>query len=70
MKSHETNIWVYAHWESFEEPHLLGILTSQRVRGKEVFSFEYDEEWLSVSHQSLFLDPELGLYKGKQYQPG
>lgn len=70
MKSHETNIWVYAHWESFEEPQLLGILTSQRVRGKEVFSFEYDEAWLSVSHQWLFLDPELGLYKGKQYQPG
>jgi len=67
MKSRETTIWVYADWKPSGEPEFMGILTSQRVRGKEVFSFEYDETWLNAGQQALFIDPGLGLYKGKQY---
>lgn len=69
MKQHEIRIWVYAHWESLEDAQLVGILTAQRVRGKEIFSFEYNGSWMSANHQVLFLDPHLGFYKGKQYLP-
>ena len=69
MKSNETVIWVYADWKPMEVPHLVGKLFSQRVRGKEIFSFEYNETWLRASQAKLYLDPILGLFKGKQYLP-
>jgi serine/threonine-protein kinase HipA len=65
----ETVIWVYADWKPMEVPYLIGKLFSQRVRGKEIFSFEYNETWLNTSQAKLYLDPNLGLYKGKQYLP-
>lgn len=68
-KTNETTIWVYADWASLNGPRLMGKLVSQRVRGKEVFSFEYDTTWLEANDQLLFLDPNLGLYKGQQYLP-
>lgn len=48
---------------------LMGKLTAQRVRGKEVFSFEYDQDWINIQNPILFIDPHLGFYKGKQYLP-
>jgi serine/threonine-protein kinase HipA len=69
MKKNETIIWVYADWKPMEVPQLIGILVAQRVRGKEIFSFEYNETWLNASQAKLYLDPNLGLYKGKQYLP-
>ena len=47
----------------------MGVLTTQRVRGKEIFSFEYNESWMNAHHELVFLDPHLGFYKGKQYLP-
>lgn len=38
-------------------------------RGKEVFSFEYDEDWLK-SGPKLALDPALALYSGPQFAAG
>lgn len=69
MKYNETTILVYADWEFLEEAKFLGFLTSQRVRGKEVFSFEYAETWLNNQNPILYLDPHLGFYRGKQYLP-
>ena len=69
MKINETVIWVYADWEAMEVPRFMGMLTAQRVRGKEIFSFEYHEAWLSSNRAILYIDPNLGLYKGKQYLP-
>ena len=69
MKSNETVIWVYADWEPMDAPLLMGVLVAQRVRGKEVFSFEYHEGWLGSDQPILHLDPNLGFYKGKQYLP-
>lgn len=66
MASPNRQIWVYAHWEVFEEPVLIGILTSERLRGKEVFSFEYEPSWLINKHVQI-LDPDLELYSGPQY---
>lgn len=36
MKHNETKIGVYADWAFLKEAQLMGYLTSQRVRGKEM----------------------------------
>lgn len=69
MKREPTTIKVYADWDFMEEVQIMGFLTSQSVRGKEIFSFEYTESWLNHQNPILFLDPHLGFYKGKQYLP-
>ncbi len=59
-------IYVYADWQGFETPSLIGYLYSERLRGKEIFSFEYTKEWLN-SENAFLLDPELQLYPGLHY---
>lgn len=59
-------VYVYANWEGLGEPILLGVLHSVVLRGKEVFSFEYDSDWLKSNH-GFSLDPDLQLFKGLQY---
>jgi serine/threonine-protein kinase HipA len=60
-------ILVYADWKGLKEPPaLLGILYATIVRGKEVFSFEYSDEWLK-SNFAQVVDPDLQLYSGAQY---
>jgi serine/threonine-protein kinase HipA len=46
----------------------MGYLQSELLRGKEIFSFEYDSSWLESGHAQS-LDPFLQLFGGKQY-PG
>ena len=69
MKKNEQTIWVYTDWEPLVNPQLMGILTAQRIRGKEIFSFEYNESWMTTNQELIFLDPNLGFYKGKQFLP-
>lgn len=59
-------ILVYAHWAELKAPLEMGVLHTNWSRGKEIFSFEYNQEWLQSEH-ALVLDPELGLYSGPQY---
>ena len=59
-------IYVYADWKEINGPILMGELRSDLTRGKEVFSFEYNPEWLK-SGFSQILDPDLQLYTGPQY---
>jgi serine/threonine-protein kinase HipA len=59
-------IYVYADWKGIDTPFLIGNLHSERLRGKEIFSFEYTEEWLKSEHAFL-LDPDLQLYSGLHY---
>ena len=49
-----------------EKPLLMGILHSDRLKGKELFSFEYDGDWLKNGPAQL-LDPSLQLYSGLHY---
>ena len=49
------------------DPLLVGILYSERLKGNEIFSFEYDDEWLRNGSSHL-LDPNLQLYQGLHYQ--
>ncbi len=69
MKHREHKISVYADWEFMIDAQLMGVLTAQYIRGKEIFSFEYAETWVNSQNPILFLDPHLGFYKGKQYLP-
>ena len=66
MGSDQITIYVFADWLNMSEPMLLGELKASKIRGKEVFSFEYDKAWLQSS-QALTIDPELQLYSGQQY---
>ncbi|MDP8185356.1 type II toxin-antitoxin system HipA family toxin [Phocoenobacter skyensis] len=59
-------IYVFADWEIFSEPELVGILSSDIVRGKEHFRFSYDKGWLISSYVQQ-IDPNLHLYPGEQY---
>jgi serine/threonine-protein kinase HipA len=59
-------IQVCAHWHGMSDPVLMGTLFAAPSRGKEIFSFEYDKEWLQ-SPYAQSLDPDLGLFTGPQY---
>ena len=59
-------IQVCAHWHGMSDPVLMGTLFAAPSRGKEVFSFEYDKNWLQ-SPYAQSLDPDLGLFTGPQY---
>lgn len=67
-KSDQKQILVYADWENFKQPIFMGTLAVTQERGKEVFSFEYNEDWLS-NQTAHYLDPNLGMFKGRQYLP-
>jgi len=58
-------IYVYENWSS-DIPAKLGKLYVEYVKGSEIYSFEYDEEWL-LTEFAYVLDPDLKLYKGRQY---
>lgn len=69
MMKNEMKILVYADWAPLREPTLMGALHVYRARGKEVFAFEYHNNWLSYKHPMLQLDPNLSYFKGLQYLP-
>lgn len=60
------NIYVYADWLVLNGPSLIGTLGAESIRGNEVFSFEYDNNWLN-SDQLFVLDPDMNYYSGPQY---
>ena len=51
----QRDIYVYMDWPEDAEPVYMGVLHSEMIRGKEVFSYEND--------------PDLSAFTGKQYQP-
>jgi serine/threonine-protein kinase HipA len=62
------NIYFYADWSGLNGPSLIGTLRAESIRGSEVFSFEYDNNWLH-SDQLFVMDPDLNYYSGPQYLP-
>jgi len=56
------SIQVFAHWEGIQDPHPMGILHALPGRGKEIFSFEYEPQWLD-SGEAQTLDPALNLMR-------
>ena len=64
----QLKIEVWANWIPDGLPRLMGYLYASLSRGKEVFSFEYKDDWLESKHAEI-IDPALGLYSGAQYVP-
>lgn len=66
----EKTIYVYADWDGLNgAPLLMGTLNSVHNKGKEIFSFEYEQKWLSSGNGQV-LDPDLQFYAGRQYGGG
>ncbi|SRR6056297_2597482 len=59
-------IYVYADWAGLSEPFLMGTLNSDVIKGEEVFSFAYDDTWLT-QQESRFIDPDLKYFPGNQF---
>ena len=59
-------IYVYENW-SWGTPTKLGRRYVDQARGSEQYAFEYDETWMITSRFAYVLDPDLSLYKGRQY---
>lgn len=68
MTSNEKTIFVYADWE-LGAPVLMGRLYAMNSGRKEVFSFEYDNEWLKREKNNFAFDSDLKLFRGRQYAP-
>lgn len=62
----QQNIEVYAHWVGLPLPVLMGVLHITPARGKEIFSFDYDHDWIK-NNSRYPLDPSLQLVRGLQY---
>ena len=55
MKQNRANkVFVYADWYMFDAPKLIGKLYFESLRGKALYSFEYDNEWLKTG---ISIDP-------------
>lgn len=68
MADSDITIFAYADWIE-KKPMLMGSLHVNRAKGKEFYAFEYDETWLNSSQSRHLLDPDLNLFKGRQYTP-
>lgn len=64
----EREIYVYYDGDLVGSPILMGVLAVTRLRGKEIFSFEYVDGWL-LDKKFRSFDPDLQLFSGKQYTP-
>lgn len=61
-------VCVYENWKGVT-PNKIGTLFIDGGKGKEVISFEYDEVWLANVDSNLVFDPDLALFRGRQYTP-
>lgn len=66
MALERRTVEVHADWRELRGAPRMGFLFVTPVRGKETFSFEFDEAWLELSHARA-LDPALRLGPGPQY---
>ena len=62
-----TELLVYSDWHGGAEPRLLGTLAADIVRGRETFSFAFDETRLREGRDVAILDPDLSFHGGRQY---
>ncbi len=72
MATNKTDILVYADWLEFSKNNqqkIIGILSAHQGKGKTVFSFKYDKNWLS-SEKPFLLDPNILWNEGIQFPEG
>jgi len=63
-QNNEKEILVYADWYMLDSPQLIGRLYFASLRGKTVYSFQYDNNWIKTGTS---IDPELPLFTGLHY---
>lgn len=61
-------LYVYENWKS-DIPSLIGKLYVDKGRGRQITAFEYDDEWLNDLTNNVSLDPDLRMFRGRQYAP-
>ena len=61
-------VYVYENWKDII-PRKIGTLYVDGDKGKEIISFEYEEDWILNGTGQYVFDPDLMLYKGRQYTP-
>lgn len=61
-------VYVYENWKG-HTPSKIGTLYVDGGKGKEIISFEYDEKWLADLENAVLFDPDLALFRGRQYAP-
>ncbi len=69
MPPERRTVEVCADWTGLHpgtRPIRMGLLHATPARGKEIFSFEYDQAWLEAS-RACALDPSLRLAPGPQF---
>lgn len=59
---------IYVYFNKDENDILMGKLYLENLRGKEIYSFEYDEKYLSDKNNNIYLDPEIKFYSGRQWK--
>ena len=59
-------IFVFADWQEIGQSTLMGMLRAESIKGEEIFSFDYDEQWLK-GKQVQYLDPDLKWFSGPQF---
>ena len=59
-------LYVYANFDWLKECELMGILSYERVRGRDSYAFELDRQWL-IKHSDVILSADLHNFPGKQY---
>lgn len=69
MSQKEKEILVYADWGKRSNAEQIGTLYSEIIKGNEIFSFEYSDQWLE-SKFAFMIDPDLQLFSGRQYIRG
>lgn len=63
------SLYVFADFDFLPSPAEIGVLNYERVRGNEVFSFEYRQDWLE-KYSGITLGKDLFQTPGKQYAQG
>lgn len=61
-------IYVYAN-DNNSSPVLMGVLNVDGERSKQILSFEFAESWLRGEYGLFSFDPDLQMFKGRQYAP-
>lgn len=49
------DIYVYMDWQESDAPIQMGVLHSEVLRGKEVFSFENNTDWLTYKNSEPWI---------------
>ena len=59
-------LFIYADFDWFEEPELVGRLTYERLRGNGTYGFCFDKIWLK-NHSDIILSEDISNFFGFQY---